>query len=132
MNNLVKRTSQQLEPRQVELEPIWDQDPLQPYDPYWNQRSYTPSQYIMVDTPPPQADLSPMNMMARSLQNVFQMQMTMLRELDTRMNRLEQARPQSTPNAGQFYAQTWWALWGILMLILGSALVVVILLILRG
>ncbi|MBI4671094.1 MAG: hypothetical protein HY741_05440 [Chloroflexi bacterium] len=134
MNNLVKPVPPTLEARRVEMDSTWSVPPtLQSYDPTWaNQQSLRPSQYIVVDTPPlPQTMSGPFELMARSMQNIFQMQMAMLRQLDVRLNRLEQTRPPQF-NTGEFYAQTWWALWGILMLILGAALVMVLTLILRG
>lgn len=134
MNN-VKRIPQHVEPRQVQLEPWETTDQVQQYDPYWGYQQYRPSQYISVDANDPQQNaLSPMGMLGRSLQNVFQMQMGLLRDLDARMSRLEQTHYQPQPAASpeKFYAQTWWALWGILMLIIGSALVVVVLLIFKN
>lgn len=133
MNNLVQ-VPPTLEARRVEMDATWNlHDPLQPYDPYWaNQQAMPQPQYIVVDTPQPsETGLAPFALMARSMQNIFQAQMAMLRQFDARLNRLEQARSQPF-NSGQFYAQTWWALWGILMLILGSALVMVMVLILRS
>jgi hypothetical protein len=51
-----------------------------------------------------------------------------LRDIDYRLSRLEEASP--TWTAMQSIEQTtWWVLWGILMLILGSALAVVLILI---
>lgn len=136
MNKLVKPAPQDLEQRRVEMETGWNlPEALQNYDPYAGNQMYVPpQQYIVVNTPQPeqQSALSPMNFMARSMQNMIQMQMTMMREIDQRLNRLEQARPQAQPNPERFYTQTWWALWGILMLILGSALVLVLVMILRG
>lgn len=133
MNNSIKRVPQALDTRYVEMDHSWNANqPVQPYDPYWaNYQQANPPEYLLVDTRAPQPNaLTPMGMLAHSLQNVFQMQMTMLRDLDARMNRVEQTRT-TAPSPERFYAQTWWALWGILMLILGSALVVVLLLIFK-
>jgi|GEM_PF-6988553 hypothetical protein len=132
MNPLANSDSQNSDPRHMELDTAWQvPNSFQTYDPYWSNQP-PPQSYIVVNTPPPpQATLTPFAIMARSMQNMFQMQMNMLRDLETRMTRVEQTRPPQA-NMGQFYAQTWWALWGILMLILGAALVMVLILILRG
>ena len=140
MNNLVKQVPQNLARQYVETDAGWvTPDAVQPYDPYSANQPYgQPPQYILIDPNqlPPRTALTPMETLGRSMQNMFQMQMRMLNDLDARMNRLEQPRVQQQRqpqgNPGEFYTQTWWALWGILMLILGSALVVVLMLILRS
>ncbi len=66
---------------------------------------------------------------AQSIRSATQRQMQVLREFDLRLNSLEDANRRTE---GSFERATWWALWGILMLILGAALVVIILLIFSG
>lgn len=86
--------------------------------------------------PPVASNVSEMFMLGSMLQSVQQAQTQqtyLLREFDARLSRLENnARPQpafvaATPS---FERATWWALWGLLMLVLGSALAVIIILIL--
>ncbi len=71
--------------------------------------------------------------MLQSMQRAQMQQMYLLRDLDTRLARLENptrgANANTTPS---FERATWWAIWGLLMLILGGALTVVIMLILMN
>lgn len=67
---------------------------------------------------------------SQTLRTLAQRQMQMLREFDLRLANLEGAN-RRTPD-GAFERNTWWALWGILMLILGATLVVIMLLIFNG
>lgn len=128
------RQNYSLEPRRVQVQRMRNEPATrEQYDTYWVNAPTVEPPYIVVEPGvPPQQELTQFGMFTRSLENMFQMQMTMLREMDRRMNRLEQPQPTPRPARGeQFYAQTWWALWGILMLILGAALVVVVVLILQ-
>ncbi len=68
---------------------------------------------------------------SRTLRRVTERQMQILRNLDLRLANLESADERAAENPS-FERATWWALWGILMLILGAALVVILLLILTG
>ncbi len=131
MNDLTKPNPQMMDAKRAPA-PGWNraQTP-QTYDAYWFVQPQPPL-YVIVDSPPPpQTAVTQFSMMTRQMQSMFQMQMNMMREFETRLTRMEQNRPRQNFN-GQFYAQTWWALWGILMLILVAALVLVLLLILQG
>ena len=131
MNHLTKPNPQSPDVRRAETDLAWNQaEPMQPYDPYWNGQTQPP-QYILVDPPNAPAAQNSIQLMTRSMQNMLQMQMQMMREFEARLARVEQNRQTQKQN-GNIYAQTWWALWGILMLILVSALVMVLLMILRG
>jgi len=74
----------------------------------------------------------------QSVQQTQTQQMYFLRNLDARLARLEETSRMMLPtppqaqvnNAGAFERTTWWAIWGLLMLVLGGALAVVLLLIL--
>lgn len=80
------------------------------------------------------ANLSELVMLGSILQSVqrTQMQQTyLLREFDTRLTRIESGIQTSAKNQAQsFERATWWAIWGLLMLILGGALAVLTVLIL--
>ena len=99
------------------------QGPVQRYNPY--QRP--PSAHYAEPAPLP-PDPSAANGFAHTLQLLFMQQAFLLREFDLRLKHLEAAtRPAPDPNA--FYRSTWWMLWGILMLLVGSALTVILFLI---
>jgi hypothetical protein len=69
--------------------------------------------------------------MMRSMQQTQNQQIILMRDLDVRLARLEGTavgRAQVAP--ATFERVTWWAIWGLLMLILGGALTIVIVLIL--
>jgi hypothetical protein len=68
---------------------------------------------------------------ARNLRAATQRQFEMLREFDLRIGHLEDVTARSA-NSTSFERGTWWALWGVLMLLLGSALIVILLLIFTG
>lgn len=89
---------------------------------------------LMPAAPVTAANSSEMVVLGSMLQSVQQTQMQqiyMLREFDSRISRLEQAaRPNPAPQTPTYERATWWALWGLLMLVLGGALTVVIVLIL--
>jgi hypothetical protein len=90
---------------------------------------------ITVNTPQPDySQLLAVGSMMQSIQQNQTQQMYLLREMDSRLNRLEdQSRYAPQPVAAptpSYERATWWAIWGLLMLILGGALAVVILLIL--
>lgn len=69
--------------------------------------------------------------MLQSVQQAQTQQTQLLRDFDARLARLENsAHPQAPAPTPSFERATWWAIWGLLMLILGGALTVVILLIL--
>ncbi len=68
-----------------------------------------------------------------SMQRAQSQQTYVLRELDARLARLENnTRVNSPAQPASFERATWWAIWGLLMLILGGALTVVIVLILMN
>jgi hypothetical protein len=67
--------------------------------------------------------------MLQSMQNAQHQQIYALRDLDNRLARLEDNRQPQTIVTSTDRA-TWWALWGLLMLVLGAALAVIILMIL--
>ncbi len=79
-------------------------------------------------TPMPVSETAALNSWLRSFQNVMQRQFVVLRDVDTRLTRLEVTNRirETTPS---FERSTWWALWGILMLLLGAALTVILVLI---
>lgn len=69
--------------------------------------------------------------MIRSLQQTQNQQIYWLRDFDARINRIEvNTRPPAAVVTPPFERATWWAIWGLLMLILGGALTIVIMLIL--
>lgn len=91
-------------------------------------------QQVTVSTPAPNyAEVLAMGNMIQSIQQTQTQQMYLLREMDSRLARLEE--PMRYPAQAQvivtpsYERATWWAIWGLLMLILGGALAVVILLI---
>jgi hypothetical protein len=107
----------------------------------------TPSGQLMPLTPNPLMQVNPQSqsaspetlMIASFLQTVQQtqtQQMFLLRSLDARLARLE-TRPVALEatnvrpiSSASFERATWWALWGMLMVILGGALAIVLFLIL--
>lgn len=86
----------------------------------------------------PSAETVMLTALLQSVQQTQNQQMYLLRNLDARLARLEEAPRWALPaqpqvqvnNAGAFERATWWAIWGLLMLVLGGALAVVLLLIL--
>ena len=71
----------------------------------------------------------------QSMQQTQLQQMYVLRGMETRLTQLEQSaataqNAKSQTASDSFERTTWWALWGLLMLILGGALAVVAMLIL--
>lgn len=87
--------------------------------------------YVAEPAVPAPAEMAEMHSWIRALQNVTQRQLQLLREFDFRLGSLEEHNRIQSNNAS-FERATWWALWGILMLLLGSALAVVLLLILTA
>ncbi len=80
---------------------------------------------------PNMSEMLMLGSLIQSVQNAQTQQMYVMRDLDARLGRLEQnARPQAATATPSFERGTWWAIWGLLMLILGGALAVVIVLIL--
>ncbi len=80
---------------------------------------------------PNMSELMVLGSLMRSMQQTQNQQIYLMRDLDVRLARLEGtavARAQATP--ATFERVTWWAIWGLLMLILGGALTIVIVLIL--
>ncbi len=73
-------------------------------------------------------ELTVLNSWLQTLQNLTQRQLAILRDFDLRVTRLEELNRLRSPTPSVERA-TWWALWGILMLILGAALVVILFLI---
>ncbi len=65
----------------------------------------------------------------QTLRTITQRQMQILRDFELRLASVEDA---TRAREGTFERATWWALWGVLMLILGAALVVILLLIFTG
>lgn len=92
--------------------------------------------HIVPATPPATTHNSELVALGSMLQNMQQTQVQqiyMLREFDHRISRLETgARPNPAPQTPTYERATWWALWGLLMLVLGGALTIVIVLILMN
>jgi hypothetical protein len=91
------------------------------------------TQAAPVAAPTNNADIYLLGSLIQSVQQSQNRQMYYLRDMDARLTRLESAaHPASNPGAStpSFERATWWAIWGLLMLILGGALAVVLLLIL--
>lgn len=92
---------------------------------------------ITVSSPAaPSADMMLIGSMLRSMQHTQMQQTYMLRDMDSRLSRLEDAprytqQPMVVPPPS-FERGTWWALWGLLMLVLGGALAVVMILLLMN
>ena len=89
-----------------------------------------PARATIVETAaqPSTPELITLGTWAQSFTSMQQQQIAMLRDFDVRLAQLENivsARPAGTSTEGA----TWWALWGLLMLILGGALTILILLI---
>lgn len=88
----------------------------------------------IIVSPPATSNTPEMLMLGSMLQSVQQAQTQqthILRDFDARLARLESnPHPQAPAPTPSFERATWWAIWGLLMLILGGALAVVILLIL--
>lgn len=86
-----------------------------------------PSPVVM--TAPATSEFMVLGSILQSFQQAQTQQSYLLRDMNARLARLENGRSNvnSTPS---FERGTWWAIWGLLMLILGGALVVVIVLIL--
>lgn len=80
-------------------------------------------------------DMATLGSMIQSVQQTQMQQVYLLREFDARVARLEQAvSPYTSPTnaTASFERATWWAIWGLLMLILGGTLTIVIVLILMN
>jgi hypothetical protein len=94
----------------------------------------TPNPVLQVN--PQSQTPSPEALMLGSFLQTQTQQMYLLRDLDMRLARLEvrpatsEAKNVRAAAAASFERATWWALWGILMLVLGGALAIVMLLIL--
>lgn len=72
----------------------------------------------------------------QTMQQTQLQQMYVLRSMDVRLTRLEQtaqyaraAQAQAAHSSESFERTTWWALWGLLMLVLGGALAIITVLI---
>lgn len=83
----------------------------------------------------PASSPSEMMVLASMLQSVQQnqtRQLYLLRDFDMRLSRVEVSvqQPPAPAPTPTFERTTWWAIWGLLMLILGGALAVVLVLIL--
>jgi|GEM_PF-1950216 hypothetical protein len=93
---------------------------------------------LAVNTQATAAETVMLTSLIQSVQQTQVQQMYLLRNLDARLARIEEAPRQSVTMApqaiaytpGAFERATWWAIWGLLMLVLGGALAVVLLLIL--
>ncbi len=104
---------------------IQNDDGLQVYEEEILPEAYTPEPVVRASS----NELTVLNSWLRTFSNISHRQFSILRDFDARLARLEDAnRVRQTPPS--FERATWWALWGILMLILGAALVVIIILIL--
>ncbi|SRR5581483_863939 len=76
-------------------------------------------------------DAAAIGNLIQSVQQTQAQQVYLLRDLDLRLARLEQgAQTAQVYVAPSFERATWWALWGLLMLILGGALAIITMLIL--
>lgn len=64
----------------------------------------------------------------QSVQNTQQQQTYMMRDMAARLARLEDNARVTVVSAGAFERSSWWAIWGLLMLVMGAALAVVIIL----
>jgi hypothetical protein len=91
----------------------------------------------VVVPPPAQSNVSEilvLGSLIQSVQTAQTQQMYVLRDIDSRLSRLEDSARYSAaappPANPSFERATWWAIWGLLMLILGGALAIVTLLIL--
>lgn len=78
------------------------------------------------------SDVMVLGSMLQSMQQTQMQQMYLMRDFDSRIGRLEQAARPNPPAGASFERMTWWAIWGLLMLILGGTLTVVIILILMN
>lgn len=79
---------------------------------------------------PGMSEMMVLGSMIQSIQQTQARQMYFLRDFDTRLARLEaNAHPPAQAPTPTYERTTWWAIWGLLMLILGGALTVVIVLI---
>lgn len=77
------------------------------------------------------SDMLVIGSLIQSVQQTQQQQMYLLRELDARLVRMENSeRDAAAARVPTFERTTWWAIWGLLMLILGGALTIMIVLIL--
>lgn len=88
---------------------------------------------VVVNQPthPSASEMIVLGSMLRSLQQNQNQQNLWLRDFDARINRIEiNTRPPAAAATPAFERVTWWAIWGLLMLILGGALTIVIVLIL--
>ncbi len=96
---------------------------------YGDDRTLQTVEYVQPETIVTRRDeIAEVNSWIRALQNTAARQLSLLREMDIRIGNLEQ-RDRMASSYTSFEKATWWALWGILMLILGAALVVVLLII---
>ncbi len=106
---------------------IRDTDPEQDYE---VERSLQTVDYLPPETVRPgYGEMSELHTWVRSIQDMTQRQLAILRDFDIRLRNLEYRNRAAEDS---FARLTWWALWGILMLILGSALVVVLILIIAS
>lgn len=77
------------------------------------------------------ADVMALGNLIQSVQQTQVRQLYMMRDMDVRIARIEAPLPAQPVYVQPTYERaTWWALWGLLMLILGGALSIVIMLIL--
>lgn len=81
---------------------------------------------------PSMSEMVVLGSMLRSLQQNQNQQTLWLRDFDARINRIEISTrpPAAAVTTPAFERATWWAIWGLLMLVLGGALTIVIMLIL--
>lgn len=103
----------------------------------------TPNPVIAVNSNPPTAyaanntptmsEMLVLGSMVHSIQQSQTQQLYLMRQMDTRLTQIENsARVNIVAPNNSFERATWWALWGLLMLILGGALTIVVMLILMN
>lgn len=80
------------------------------------------------NSPSPSPEYIVLGSMLQSMQSVQQQQLLVLRDMDVRVAKLETG-VNNQPQPASFERGTWWALWGLLMLIMGSALAIITILI---
>jgi len=81
---------------------------------------------------PSMSEMMVLGSMLQSVQQNQTRQLYLMRDFDARLSRLEvniSAPPPAPAPTPSYERATWWAIWGLLMLILGGALAIVIVLI---
>lgn len=83
-----------------------------------------------VQTRAPTSEMVMLGSLLQSVQNTQQQQNYMLREMAARLARLEDNARVVVAPAASFERSSWWAIWGLLMLVMGAALAVILILLL--